>query len=132
MVSEAPLRSSHFLYWRKVLNSRDQSAYAIYYLDKHIGNCGLKNIDIENCSSELWIYLADEDVRGKGMAKKCVIDLLLKAKNEYSGRLVYLHVSRSNVAALGLYYAVGFVDVQKPLDHPWTGRDDIKKMSFTL
>jgi UDP-2,4-diacetamido-2,4,6-trideoxy-beta-L-altropyranose hydrolase len=132
LVSEAPLRSSHFLYWRKVLNSRDQSAYAIYYLDKHIGNCGLKNIDIENCSSELWIYLADEDVRGKGMAKKCVIDLLLKAKNEYSSRLVYLHVSRSNVAALGLYDAVGFVDVQKPLDHPWTGRDDIKKMSFTL
>ena len=132
LVSEAPQRSSHFLYWRKLLNSQDQSAYAIYYLNKHVGNCGLKNIDIQNYSSELWIYLADEDVRGKGVAKKCVIDLLSKAKNKYSCRLVYLHVSRSNAAAIGLYDSVGFVDIQKPFDHPWTGRDDIKKMIFTL
>lgn len=64
--------------------------------------------------------------------KKCVIDLLLKAKNEYSSRLVYLYVSRSNAAALGLYYAVGFIDIETSLDNPWAGRDDIKKMSFSL
>jgi UDP-2,4-diacetamido-2,4,6-trideoxy-beta-L-altropyranose hydrolase len=132
LVSETPLRSNHFLYWRNVLNSRDQSAYAIYYLDKHVGNCGLKNIDIENCSSELWIYLADEDVRGKGVAKNSVVTLLMKAKNEYASRLVYLHVSRSNAAAIRLYDAAGFVDDQSPLDHPLAKRNDIKKMSFTL
>jgi UDP-2,4-diacetamido-2,4,6-trideoxy-beta-L-altropyranose hydrolase len=132
LMSEVPLKSDHFLYWRKVLNSQDQNAYAIYYLDKHVGNCGIKNIDIENGSCELWIYLADENVRGKGVAKKSVVALLMKAKNEYACRLVYLHVSISNAAAIRLYHSVGFVDDQKRIDHPLAKRDDIKKMSFTL
>ena len=129
---EVPQRSIHFKYWRNILTSEDNRVYAIYYIDKHVGNCGLKNINIDKSSCELWIYIADISARGKGLAKNSVLNLITKAKYELSCSIIYLHVSKSNFAAIRLYNSTGFNHVNELLKEPWANREDIQKMTLMI
>jgi len=124
VVADSPRRSEHFIYWRKLLQDPEQRVFSIFYFDKHVGNCGLKNIDIGNRTSEIWIYLADLSARGRGVADSAVQTLLAKAQNDLSCIKVYLHVAKTNMAAIRLYKNNGFYEIHKPLEGRWTGRGE--------
>jgi len=133
LLSRAPERSVHFQYWRKLINSSAERVYSIYYLDSHVGNCGLKHISGDSDACELWIYIADLSVRGKGVAKAVVLNLLEKAKFDLTKSTVYLHVSKENVVAVGLYKSAGFKIVEDLLTGPWENKDQqIQRMECAL
>jgi UDP-2,4-diacetamido-2,4,6-trideoxy-beta-L-altropyranose hydrolase len=123
LMGESPLRLDHFIYWRKLIGSSDQQSYSIIHSEKHVGNCGLKNIDHEKLTCELWIYLADISFRKRGIAKGSVLKLLAIAKNDLACTSVSLHVARDNKEAIRLYEKTGFVSVDMILSGRWFGRD---------
>ena len=123
VMASSPRRPEHFMYWRKLLHDPDQRVFSIFYFDKHVGSCGLKNINIEKCKSEIWIYLADLSARGHGVADRAVVMLLEKARNDLPCYKVYLHVAKTNSAAIRLYKNNGFYEIEKLLEGRWAGRD---------
>lgn len=122
-MQECPSLSDHFKYWRNIVQDQQQRVYSILYFDKHIGNCGLKNIDFDTGASELWIYIADLTVRGKGVAFSALNKLLDIARNDLLGKRIYLHVARNNQIAIRLYTKTGFKPAQDLLTGRWQGRD---------
>jgi UDP-2,4-diacetamido-2,4,6-trideoxy-beta-L-altropyranose hydrolase len=133
LLSKAPEKDNHFKYWRKLIKNSTEQAYSIYYCNIHVGNCGLKNIDSDSSSCELWVYIADLSVRGRGVAKTVVIKLLAKAKADLSIGMVYLHVAKSNLKAVGLYESTGFHEEKGLLKAPWEHRErEIQKMECLL
>ncbi len=124
VIADSPRRPEHFIYWRKLLQDPEQRVFSIFYFEKHVGNCGLKNIDIGNRTSEIWIYLADLSARGRGVADSAIKTLLVQAQNDLSCIKVYLHVVKTNLAAIRLYKDNGFYEIQKLLEGRWTGRDE--------
>ena len=133
LLSEAPKKDNHFKYWRKLIKNPKEQVYSIYYFSKHIGNCGLKNIDSDSSSCEIWIYIADLSVRGRGLAKKVVNKLLTKAKTDLSIDMVYLHVAKPNLKAIGLYESTGFHEAKGLLKAPWEHQEkEILKMECLL
>jgi UDP-2,4-diacetamido-2,4,6-trideoxy-beta-L-altropyranose hydrolase len=130
---EKPSLKIHFEYWRMLLNDSSQKVYSILHKEKHIGNCGLKNIDSTKRDSEIWLYIGEEQSRGKGLGKLTVFKLLEVAKKELLSKTVFLHVARANIAAINLYKSVGFEQLNKPLIGRWTGKDSIViRMEKTL
>jgi UDP-2,4-diacetamido-2,4,6-trideoxy-beta-L-altropyranose hydrolase len=123
MVIEKPVRVNHFKYWRLLIKASDQKVCSIVHSGKHVGNCGLKNIDQEEKKCELWIYLAAPSIRGRGVAKSSVKTLLSIAKIKYDCVSVYIHVARTNKAAIHLYEKSGFKTSNKALTDRWLGQD---------
>ncbi|MEI8087953.1 MAG: GNAT family N-acetyltransferase, partial [Paludibacter sp.] len=123
VIARSPLRHDHFIYWRKLLNDPRQCVFAINFSGKHVGNCGLKNIDTKSRSCEMWVYVADPSARGRGVASSAVRSLLEKAKNDLLCVNIYLHVLKTNFLAIKLYKNCGFVESSKPLDGRWVGQE---------
>lgn len=133
VMAESPRRSEHCKYWRKLYNDSEQRVYSILHFGKHVGNCGLKNINSQNCTSEIWIYLGDLSARGRGVAKYAISKLLSIARNDLFGVSVCLHVAKSNYSAIHLYKNNGFYEIQSPLTGRWSGRDsEILRMECIL
>ena len=133
VIARAPLRSEHFMYWRKLLHDSEQRVFSIFYFSKHVGNCGLKNINIENRDCEIWIYVADLSARGRGLADCAIEALLAKARHDLLCTKVYLHVAKNNLAAIRLYRNHNFYVNEKFLEGRWAGRDaDILYMEKEL
>lgn len=132
-LTERPVRGQHFRYWRELLADKGQRVYAIYHKGCHVGNCGLKDIDSGIAVGELWIYLADINARGQGVATLVVKELQRIARDELNLQRLHLHVSRINLRATQLYRATGFVESLALLDPPWRNRDaDIRRMECVL
>lgn len=133
MVADAPRRQGHFRYWRLLLADSTQRVFSIIDCGRHVGNCGLKNIEPENGIAELWIYLGDPQVRGRGIGRIAVQLLLKHFSTQLQGRKVYLHLRRDNTAARALYKATGFSDCSEPLVGAWAGRDaEMLRMEIAL
>ena len=133
LISNVPERDNHFKYWRKLKKNPTEQAYSIYYFNKHVGNCGLKNIDSDTSTCELWLYIADLCARGRGIGKSVVIKLLAKAKTDLSIGMVYLHVAKSNFKAIRLYKSTGFYESGALLKAPWEHQEsEIQKMECSL
>lgn len=133
MLQELPNLNNHFSYWRKLLESNNQNVYSIVYESQHVGNCGLKGIDDEHGTCELWIYIGQPDARGLGIAKTAVLQLLSIAKTELLSSSVFLHVARNNKTAIRLYEKTGFCKVEEKLTYPWRGKEaDVLRMECKL
>lgn len=124
LMASSPIRPKHFLYWRNLICDLSQRVFSIYYFGKHVGNCGFKNINLDDHSAEIWLYLGELSVLRHGVADCVVKKLIAKAKNELDCSKIYLHVARDNIPAINLYKKNSFFGVNKLLQGPWAGRDD--------
>nr|WP_320026566.1 GNAT family N-acetyltransferase [uncultured Acetobacterium sp.] len=120
-------------YFSKILNDESQIVFAIYADEKHVGNCGLKNIDKKNKEAELWIYIGDVNSRGKGWGKIALLSLLNFGFSKLGFLKISLHVAASNNVAINLYLRYGFVELdEKNIDKQWEERGfEIKKMELS-
>ncbi len=107
LMTGEPNRDSHKAYFSKVLNDDRQIWYALVFQGKHIGNCGLKNLDPVRKECELWIYIGEQGLQGKGIGKKATALLLERAKQRGFQR-IYLHVADFNSIAIKMYSNLGF------------------------
>lgn len=134
LMEAAPERRGHFAYWRKQLSDARQRIFSIYLGDHHVGNAGLKNLDPRSGDAELWLYLGEEDLRGRGIGARAVRGLERILWESGGFRKLYLHVGRSNAAALRLYRSAGFADAgpPDPATHPFAAPDDVLRMEKIL
>lgn len=102
-----PTREGNVRHWRAHWNDPTREDFAI--LDAagvHVGNCGLRAIELQRRKAELWIYLGSS--RGKGIGTEVVRLLLNKAFEQLGLNRVYLRVVAVNEEALRFYKAIGF------------------------
>jgi RimJ/RimL family protein N-acetyltransferase len=76
--------------------------------NRHIGNCGLCDIDISRQKAQLWIYLGE--VFGQGAGTIAVTQLLNRGFGALGLERIYLRVVASNQRALHFYQKLGFVE----------------------
>lgn len=100
--------AGHQAYFASVLADELQHVYAITMDGAHVGNGGFKDLDIAVGQGELWIYLGEPSVRGKGIGKLALRLLLDEGANRLGLRRVIVHVADSNTPARHLYESVGF------------------------
>ena len=106
LMKDEPVWNKHVAYFEKIKKDPTQRVYAIYADEKHIGNCGFKYI--KGNTGELWIYIGDNNYRGKHLAKPACRLLISKGKEELGINKIVLHVAKTNLVAIGLYEALGF------------------------
>jgi RimJ/RimL family protein N-acetyltransferase len=76
--------------------------------DRHIGNCGLVQIDRDNRTATLGILIGEKDCRGRGLGEEAVRLLCRWAFDEMDLRKIRLDVYANNPGAVKTYERVGF------------------------
>jgi RimJ/RimL family protein N-acetyltransferase len=100
----------HLKWFENLQKDSSQSVFAIFWKDIHCGNCGYKNISKQDRKAELWIYIGERDLRGKGIGVKAVKKLLDKGFYDFKFEKIYLHVASFNNEAIKLYKYFNFVE----------------------
>jgi len=107
MMLNAPENRVHVRYWRSILEQKSKDRFfSIDANSAHVGNCGIKNIK-ESGRGEVWIYLGDPSVRGRGIGRLAMARLKQEARSMQLSELI-LHVRADNGPANQLYRKVGF------------------------
>jgi len=119
-----PTPAGHQEYFKKTLADPTQRVYVILFQGAHVGNCGIKNISLPKKEGELWIYIGDAAMRGKGISKAATELSIQEGFGRLGLKMLYVHVAEFNTVAQGLYKGLGFKEV--PLsgnDGAWTDRE---------
>lgn len=116
-----PTWEGHQEYFSYILKDPTQRIFAIHAGEIHVGNCGLKNITLND--GELWIYIGDTSVRGRGIGS-IAVNLLLREGFEVMGlKVISVHVADFNETALKMYKKAGFQEVLlSDSSDEWTDR----------
>lgn len=124
-ISSPPTWETHQEYFPQMLQG-DRKSFAVIYQGQHVGNCGLKSI-VPQDSAELWIYIGELGLYGKGIGTGATRQLIRFAFEEIKLKRLFLHVDKTNVPARALYAKMGFAAVES-LDARWQGRGNILQM----
>jgi RimJ/RimL family protein N-acetyltransferase len=92
--------------WRKRWADANRKDFAIIANDRHVGNCGLTDIDTQRRKAQLWIYVGDG--RGAGVGSSAVRKVLAYAVDELDLSRVYIRVLANNPKATAFYERLGF------------------------
>jgi len=93
----------------KFIENND-SIFAIFDMhnEKHIGNCGILDIDQTNRSGELGIFIGDKSFHGKGYGTDAVGLLCDYGFSVLNLNHLYLWVFEYNTRAVNTYKKIGF------------------------
>ncbi|EDZ62326.1 FlaR protein [Sulfurimonas gotlandica GD1] len=130
MMKTRPVRNHHFKYWRKILKDSSQIVQAIYYKNKHIGNCGIKNFSKKERAGEIWIYIGEKECRSRGFAKSSLILLINKFLFEFPNGVLYLHVKEMNKKAIALYKSLNFMEIKEKKSIEWINNENMIYMEL--
>lgn len=108
LMNDKPQRLQHFRYWRALLESESERVYSVIENQEHIGNAGIKNIDVTVGEAELWLYIGRSENRGRGLGASILRSLEQIIVSELGCKKAVLHVSRVNMAASRLYSGSGY------------------------
>lgn len=104
-----PSHEENQSYWQNHWNNESREDYAILDLKgNHIGNCGLKDIDLNRRKAELWIYLGEKKRSGNGSA--AVKKLLSRGFDQLKLNRISVRVLSSNPVAMRFFSSLGFVE----------------------
>lgn len=109
-------------YLHVLVNDKTRRSFAILDGANHVGNVGLKSIDLDTKSCECFIEIGERSVRRQGVGAQAMTLLLDLAFGEVGLREVRLGVFDFNVAAIALYRRVGFDDTAPVGSHYVDGR----------
>lgn len=83
--------------------------YIIEYKGHPVGSVYLRDIDKENSSAELGIFIGENSVRGKGIGADAVRLMLDFAHNQLGLHRIFLRLIAENISAYKAYRKAGFV-----------------------
>lgn len=105
---EPPTPTGNRTLWQARWARADREDFAILAADRHVGNCGLCDIDQGRRKAQLWIYLGEG--RAQGIGRQALRLLLRRAFVELGLNRVYLRVVADNPRAAAFYRNHGFAD----------------------
>ncbi len=123
----------HIRWYQKYLKDESQEVYAISYNSDHVGNIGLKEIDVLDRSAETWIYLGQDVPKRKGIGYGAYLELFRLIRSEGCIDKLCCHIALFNQASISLYKKVGFENVsqiEETKHH--VGNGEIVKMEIML
>ena len=82
--------SSHIDWYRRLLRDESQILFSVEAVEDGmlVGQCGLKKLDYKNRKAELWIFIGDSTMRGKGYrvaSRQQYEDFYRLRKNDVAG-----------------------------------------------
>ena len=105
-----------------LVKAPDRRSFAIVVDGAHVGNVGLKSIDLQARTSECFIEIGETSQRRRGAGAAAMSLLLDVAFDELGLTEVRLGVFEFNAAAIALYRRIGFVDDGQLGTHYLRGR----------
>ncbi len=75
----------------------------------HIGNCGLHSIEPVNHSAEFGIFIGEKEFWNKGLGTEATLLMLKHGFEDLNLHSIYLNVYATNLRAMKVYEAAGFV-----------------------
>jgi RimJ/RimL family protein N-acetyltransferase len=109
-------------YLQVLIEEPDRRSFAILLDDVHVGNVGLKHVNLRHKTSECFIEVGEVEARRRGVALAAMAQLLDLAFDGLRLESVRLGVFEFNAAAIGLYQKLGFVPAGRQGDHYSDGR----------
>lgn len=91
-----------------LLSDRSRKTFAIEVDGSHVGNVGLKEINLETKKAELFIEIGESDYRGIGVGKAAMAILMDYVFLQMGLEEMVLEVLEFNQAALRVYQHLGF------------------------
>ena len=119
LMRSEPSWDVHCAHFERVSADPTQLVFAITAEGHHVGNCGLKNIKVQEPSGELWIYIGEPSMRRKGIGKRAAELIILRGCREHLLEKILVHVSDFNVPARRLYESMGFIIATPPDEKEW-------------
>ncbi|MFX1374600.1 MAG: GNAT family N-acetyltransferase [Promethearchaeota archaeon] len=86
-----------------LVNDKDES-------EKHIGNCGLHNIDWKNRFAEVGIMIGEKEFQNKGYGTEAMELLVEYGFQQVNLNRIQLHVYDFNIRAINSYRKIGFIE----------------------
>ena len=119
-----PTWEGHEIYFERILADSMHHIFAIIVEGDHVGNCGVKNMLPMKKEGELWIYIGEASMRGKGIGKYATELLLHEGFQVLGLETIYVHVADFNDAALKMYKCLGFIKISKlgEINSDWVNR----------
>jgi len=107
---QAPTEEGNRAYWylRREDGRREDYAIVTSSDNKHIGNCGLCDLDPLRQKAQLWIYLGESF--GKGVGPVAAAQLINRGFCQLNLERIYLRAVANNLRALHFYRKLGFVE----------------------
>lgn len=128
----APVRASHVTYWRALLKDQAQYSFSIIQRGKHVGNLGIKHVNVQNNQAELWIYIGVQTDHNKGLGTAALALLEYFIKYTLLIDNVVIHVAQDNYAALSFYDKLGYVASDDKLVAPEFANKNVLQMRKAL
>lgn len=101
---------SHLEWYGNYLNDCTQKIFAIIADGNHIGNIGLKYLNINNKTAETWVYLGDRKFHGSGLAYQAYLSLFEYLLN-ININCLCARIVEFNRPSIALYNKLGFVKI---------------------
>lgn len=124
-------KNSHYKWFNNYKNDNSQKIFSIIYHEVHVGNVGLKFIDIKNKSAEIWIYIGDYKYHNKGIGLAVlnkVIDFCILSKIEK----LYCNVANFNNSSISMFKKAGFKTTSTSKKHFKSSNNIIDILQMTL
>jgi RimJ/RimL family protein N-acetyltransferase len=113
---EIPNEKNHLKIWNKRLKDSTRRDFAIIYSPKkHIGNCGLINIDFRRKKADLYIYLYEEPKKKTGST--VLLKILELVFDDMKLNKLSVFVLSNNLKALFFFKSKGFEQEGIHRDH---------------
>jgi len=114
-ISHAPSHEEQIEWFKAYSLDESKKVFAIELAGEHVGNISLFDIDFENGSAMLSVFIGDPRKRGKGLGEKAICAVLALSFDELGLKRISLKVNIDNKSAIRCYEKSGFVRSAKSL-----------------
>ncbi|PTI92882.1 GNAT family N-acetyltransferase [Staphylococcus simulans] len=98
----------HHKWFENKMLEQSNKHFIIEYKNNAIGMVGFDNVDWINRNAEIFIFIGDKNLWGKGIGSKAITELEYIAFGKMNLHMIYLHVFSFNSRAINAYKKMGF------------------------
>lgn len=109
--TRAPSPEEQAQWFDRYMNDPTKRVFAVLVENRHVGNVSLFNIDSENGTAMLTVFVGDPACRGKGIGTESVRQAFDYALRQLRLRRISLEVHAENLEAIRCYEKLGMTRI---------------------